>query len=57
MDRELEIKEFVDLDGNLISNSLTIDAEEEAIPSDLTELVEEGDYESQEFTGYMGNVS
>ncbi|KAI0080855.1 hypothetical protein K474DRAFT_1636833 [Panus rudis PR-1116 ss-1] len=55
--RDLEIKEFVDLDGNLISNSLILDSEQEAIPSDLTEAVEEGDYESQEFEGYMGNYA
>ncbi|KAI0080852.1 hypothetical protein K474DRAFT_1704394 [Panus rudis PR-1116 ss-1] len=53
-DRSVELKEFVDLDGNSISDSLILDSKMEAIPSDLTEEAENGDYESQELEGYMG---
>ena len=56
-DRSMTIEHFVDLDGGLISEELEYDETRETIPVDLTETVEEGDHDGQEYEGYMGNVS
>lgn len=54
--RTATIEHFVDLDGELIAQGLQFDSERETIPEDLTEQVEDGQCDEQEFEGYMGNV-
>ncbi|CAL1700296.1 unnamed protein product [Somion occarium] len=55
--RETDIEHFVDMDGKLIASSLDFDEETETIPENIAEGVEDGDYENQEFEGYMGNYA
>ena len=55
--REMTIEHFVDLDGDLICDNLEYKEEAETIPTDLTEVVESGECDEQEYEGYMGNVS
>lgn len=67
-EREMTIEDFVDLDGNLISNCLPVNGEDEeeeeeegegpceTIPAKLASIVEGGPVDSQEYEGYLGNV-
>ncbi|KDQ61180.1 hypothetical protein JAAARDRAFT_191287 [Jaapia argillacea MUCL 33604] len=54
-DRDMTVTKLTDLDGNLLRNDLPCDAENETIPSDLEEVVEQGPHDKQEYEGYMGN--
>lgn len=56
-EREMFIEEFVDIDGKLISHTLSIDEETETFPEDLAGIVEDGPVDDEEYEGYMGNVS
>ncbi len=51
--REMTIKDFVDIAGVKISDSLEIDEETETIPEDFSEAIEWGEYHDQEYEGYM----
>ncbi|GJE87373.1 hypothetical protein PsYK624_034560 [Phanerochaete sordida] len=53
--RVMRVGHFVDLEGTLIDEMLEFDAKRETIPADLARTVEEGDYDDQEYEGYMGN--
>lgn len=55
--REMTIENFVDLNGRLISKLLDYEEESETIPAELTEDVESGECDGQEYEGYMGNVN
>lgn len=56
-DRDVQIKSFVDLDGNKIADSLEFDEEKEIIPADFVEDIESGPHDKEDYEGYMGNVS
>lgn len=52
------IDNLVDMDGNDIRTSDELDFDDgETIPLDLSRELEEGEYDDQEYEGYMGNVS
>lgn len=51
------IEHFVDLNGELISNDLDFEEEDETIPAELSYTILEGEHDRQEYEGYMGNVS
>lgn len=51
------IEHLVDLDGTLIRDDIDFEEEVETIPADLQSSIENGDYDDQEYEGYMGNVS
>lgn len=53
---ELNIEHLVDLDGRVINDRLAFEAEDEAIPAGFDEVLQDGDYDKQEYEGYMGNV-
>ncbi|KAL4245987.1 hypothetical protein ABKN59_009134 [Abortiporus biennis] len=55
-EREMSIQDFVDMDGSLISDNLTVHDQRETIPAGLTKMVESGPHDEQEYEGYMGNV-
>jgi hypothetical protein len=50
------IEHLVNLDGESIQERVEFDDEVETIPP-LSDFFEEGDYDDQEYEGYMGNVS
>ncbi|PIL31359.1 hypothetical protein GSI_06058 [Ganoderma sinense ZZ0214-1] len=50
----VEVKNLVDLDGDSIRRSLEY-SPEEIIPDGLIETITSGDYDEQEYEGYMGN--
>ena len=56
-DREMTIKNLVDLEGRKLQEQLDFDEESEVIPDDLMEDVENGAHDGQDYEGYMGNVS
>ena len=56
-DTDVTIEHLVDLDGRLIQGSLDYDLETEVIPDELVDEITSGDYDDQEYEGYMGNVS
>jgi hypothetical protein len=47
----------VDVDGRMIAKDIDFEPETEAIPSGFIDDLENGDYDDQEYEGYMGNVS
>lgn len=53
---DMTIEGFVDLEGSVISSSLGLDDEEETIPTDLSEILQRGKHDRQEYEGYLGNV-
>lgn len=55
--RDMTIEHFVDLDGDLIADALEYEEESETIPADLTEDIESGECDDEEYEGYMGNVN
>ncbi len=52
----VEVKDLVDLDGDLIRSSLEYTSEE-LIPDGLIGEITSGDFDEQEYEGYMVNVS
>ncbi|KAI4517125.1 hypothetical protein K525DRAFT_211588 [Schizophyllum commune Loenen D] len=53
---ETKITNLVDLEGRMLQDELEFDAEgDECIPGDLTEAVQQGDHDGQDYEGYMGN--
>lgn len=55
-ERSCTVENLVKMDGVLIRKTLDVD-EIETIPADLAESMDDGDYDDQEYEGYMGNVS
>ncbi|KDQ61218.1 glycosyltransferase family 8 protein [Jaapia argillacea MUCL 33604] len=55
--RVLTITHLTDLDGNLLRKDVSFDEESEAIPAEFQEAVEDGDYDKEEYEGYMGNYA
>ncbi|GJE87377.1 hypothetical protein PsYK624_034600 [Phanerochaete sordida] len=53
--RVMTVQHFVDLDGELISKKLEYNKNGETIPADLTDSIESGPHDKQEYEGYMGN--
>ncbi|KAA1473725.1 hypothetical protein DENSPDRAFT_823223 [Dentipellis sp. KUC8613] len=53
-DSEMTIQHLVDVNGRLIKEGLDFE-EEETIPEDLTDSVESGPCDREEYEGYMGN--
>jgi hypothetical protein len=56
-DKRISIENLVDVDGRMIAKDIDFEAEMEAIPSGFIDDLENGDYDDQEYEGYMGNVS
>ncbi|KAL1736100.1 hypothetical protein EV714DRAFT_266946 [Schizophyllum commune] len=53
---ETKITNLIDLEGRMLQDELEFDAEgDECIPGDLTEAVQQGDHDGQDYEGYMGN--
>ena len=56
--RSVQIEHLVDISGHLIQAKLDFRNETKTIPSDLVEsITADGNYDNQEYEGYMGNVS
>ncbi|KAA1473723.1 hypothetical protein DENSPDRAFT_780596, partial [Dentipellis sp. KUC8613] len=55
-EREMTIEHFVDMEGKLIKDNLEYE-EGETIPEDLTQDVEAGKCDDEDYEGYTGNVS
>lgn len=56
VEKEMSITNFVDLAGKPISSTLEYDGETDTIPGELTEYVEDGVCDEQDYEGYQGNV-
>ena len=56
VEKEMSIMHLVDLDGDLICDTLAYKETTETIPEDLTEEVESGQCDEEEYEGYQGNV-
>ena len=57
-DTSVRIEHLVDMNGHLIQEKLDFCDETETVPSDLVKsITADGNYDDQEYEGYMGNVS
>ncbi|GBE89811.1 hypothetical protein SCP_1701360 [Sparassis crispa] len=54
-DTALSIDHFVNLDGAPIRDELDCDDGAETIPANLADILQAGDYDDQEYEGYLGN--
>ncbi|TCD68473.1 hypothetical protein EIP91_010648 [Steccherinum ochraceum] len=53
--KTMTIEDFVDMDGEVISEGLAFNEKTETIPVNLAKIIEAGDHDEQEYEGYMGN--
>ncbi|KZV95593.1 hypothetical protein EXIGLDRAFT_644081 [Exidia glandulosa HHB12029] len=54
-DRNISVKNLVDLDGKLLDKSIDVDDEMESIPREFITSLEDCDPDKQTYQGYMGN--
>ncbi|RPD82293.1 hypothetical protein L226DRAFT_497438 [Lentinus tigrinus ALCF2SS1-7] len=52
---DVTIEHLVDLDGRLVREDLDYELKTEVIPDEVVKAITAGDYDDQEYEGYMGN--
>lgn len=56
-ERDFKVEHLVDLEGALIKEKVDFVEKQETIPQSFVKGVEDGEWDNQDYEGYMGNVS